>query len=379
VSIKIVLAATLLVGSVGGFMPVAHAAPGVPQLQAPALNLEQLYQQASRSVVQVRGNMATGSAVRIAQGFITNAHVVENQRVLSVHASDGHSAPAFVKAFSADLDLALLESDLNVPSLELQSSVDQAVGEELVVLGYPMGLKDAGLPVVTRGILSAIVHQPRPERILLRTDAAINPGNSGGGLLNLHGKVVGVPTYTIVGTDGVGYAFAADTVSTFLAVPMRGAPALYRGDASRLAPRASELPGQPWALSGEQTSAAEYRAAFVPDSGADSDQETASSDEDPTTTVVVMIKVDEDGSHAAASTFWDVCTDLELKPVAPSPDVDAAAAGMFSRDGTNYLVHASRTANVVVLVIEQTSDRPSTEVIDATTRIVAERVKELAN
>jgi S1-C subfamily serine protease len=52
----------------------------------------------------------------------------------------------------------------------------------------------------------------------IQTDAAINPGNSGGALVDLQGKIIGIPTLTIVDpqtqvpVNGVGFAIPSNRV-----------------------------------------------------------------------------------------------------------------------------------------------------------------------
>src|SRR5262249_34328070 len=121
-------------------------------------------------------------------------------------------------------------------------SAQQQVGEELRAFGFPDGMSNGYAPTVTRGILSAIVHQHLSDRVLLQTDAAINPGNSGGPLLNLQGKVVGVDFASRTDMQGVNWAIASDTVRQFLAQHRNQASPLYRGDAVALAPRDGDMP-----------------------------------------------------------------------------------------------------------------------------------------
>src|SRR5437588_209581 len=54
----------------------------------------------------------------------------------------------------------------------------------------------------------------------IQTDAAINPGNSGGALVDLQGKVVGIPTLTAIDPEfntpanGVGFAIPSNRVKS---------------------------------------------------------------------------------------------------------------------------------------------------------------------
>jgi uncharacterized protein YkwD len=77
------------------------------------MSVEQLYRNIEPSVVQVRGNLGSGSA--FAKGFIANAHGAENERELWLYSSDGRRAPAHIKSFDPKRDLTLLEFDLDVP------------------------------------------------------------------------------------------------------------------------------------------------------------------------------------------------------------------------------------------------------------------------
>ena len=89
-----------------------------------------------------------------------------------------------------DLALLKLPGGGPHPFLTFGRSADLQVGEDLVILGYPLCLETL---TVTRGILSA----RHPD--WLQTDATANPGNSGGPGFNPSGGVIGVATAKLGG------------------------------------------------------------------------------------------------------------------------------------------------------------------------------------
>ena len=102
-------------------------------------------------------------------------------RHVYVGTHDGQEEYAAVVADDPERDLALLKlpSSGPHPFLAFGRSADLRVGEDLVILGYPLCLETL---TVTRGILSA--RHPG----WLQTDAAANPGNSGGPAFNVRGR-----------------------------------------------------------------------------------------------------------------------------------------------------------------------------------------------
>ena len=45
----------------------------------------------------------------------------------------------------------------------------------------------------------------------IQTDAAINPGNSGGPLFDLYGRLLGVVTWNVGDSEGLGFALSVRT------------------------------------------------------------------------------------------------------------------------------------------------------------------------
>ncbi len=149
--------------------------------------------------------------------IITNAHVVDDMDRFVVHVTttDPVEGTGVVDEYEAtlvgsdtDTDLAVIKIEgENLQSAVLGNSDDLHLGDDVVVIGNPMGLETS----VTKGIVSGLNRQLySSERSLssIQTDAAINSGNSGGALFNMFGEVVGVVNEKLVNNyaENVGFA-----------------------------------------------------------------------------------------------------------------------------------------------------------------------------
>lgn len=133
---------------------------------------------------------------------VTNFHVVAKGRALpfrtvQVHVGD-ERLPAHPYRWDADLDIALLEVEAEMPILESAyfGDVPPTVGDPVLAFGSPEGLQDTA----TVGIISAI------RSTWLQTDAQINHGNSGGPLLDRDGRVLGITSLGVGRGSGLGFA-----------------------------------------------------------------------------------------------------------------------------------------------------------------------------
>ena len=151
--------------------------------------------------------------------IVTNYHVVEGARQITITLQDQSNWPAEVVGLAPERDLAVLKINANkakLNALPLGDSGDLRVGRKVLAIGNPFGL-DATL---TTGVVSALgreIISPNQRKItnVIQTDAAINPGNSGGPLLNSEGKLIGVNTmiYSPSGASaGIGFAIPVNTV-----------------------------------------------------------------------------------------------------------------------------------------------------------------------
>ena len=140
---------------------------------------------------------------------LTNNHVVEHAKEITVALSDGRKLPAKVLGRDPKTDLAVLKIDSKepLPVVQLGDSDGLSVGDWVVAIGNPFGLDNT----VTAGIVSAkgrAIGQG-PYDHFIQTDASINPGNSGGPLFDEHGNVVGINTAIFSqsgGNIGIGFA-----------------------------------------------------------------------------------------------------------------------------------------------------------------------------
>src|SRR5262249_32144007 len=140
---------------------------------------------------------------------LTNNHVVDKAKDISVRLSDGREYPAKVLGRDPKTDLAVLklEGQHDLPAVSLGDSDELKVGDWVVAIGNPFGLDNT----VTAGIVSAKGRAigSGPYDQFIQTDAPINPGNSGGPLFNGQAEVIGINTAIFSQSGGnVGIGFA---------------------------------------------------------------------------------------------------------------------------------------------------------------------------
>ena len=143
------------------------------------------------------GGAGTGFVIDPAGIIVTNDHVVDSARSISVTTSDDRRFDARVLGEDPSSDLAVLDVDAtDLPVIELGDSNQVQVGDDVVAIGNALDL-DGGLSA-TRGIVSGLNREIPTDngRLtgLIQTDAAINPGNSGGPLVDAEGRVIGINT-----------------------------------------------------------------------------------------------------------------------------------------------------------------------------------------
>jgi serine protease Do len=180
--------------------------PGIPQVPQ-----QQLPQPRQKAIGQ-----GSGFVFKVDNGLLsdktyilTNNHVVDHAEKIKVKFQNGKEYEAKVTGTDPKSDVAVLEIKTDVvPALSLGNSNKLNVGEWVVAIGNPFGLKNT----LTVGVVSAIGRNSvgiNDYENFIQTDAAINPGNSGGPLVNLDGQVIGMNTAIFSrsgGYMGIGFA-----------------------------------------------------------------------------------------------------------------------------------------------------------------------------
>ena len=240
--VSLVLAGLLVLSVViSGAAVVFHGAPPAPQVSVASgnaaagaeLNLATTGAAAAAgpSVVKVESAHGLGSGVIIdSRGYIvTNYHVVlsgaaarQPEAQYTVTLANGQVYQARLAGTDAPDDLAVLKiSASNLKALPFADSNALQAGTLVMAMGNPLGYAQS----VTLGIVSTpkrTVVENGPAAFIpdmIQTSAPINPGNSGGALVDLNGRLVGIPTLAAadprLGTpaQGIGFAIPSNRVS----------------------------------------------------------------------------------------------------------------------------------------------------------------------
>ncbi|MFT7025263.1 MAG: putative serine protease PepD [Rhodococcus sp. (in: high G+C Gram-positive bacteria)] len=246
------LALVLVGGGIGGAIGVYAAGGGngaggatnslnstitaaQPAANIPDGSIQAVANKVLPSVVQIEvvGNQAEGEGSGVilsSDGLIlTNNHVATGAGAngkLTVSFADGTTADATLVGADAVSDIAVIKAEgrTDLTPIELGSSSNLQVGQQVVAIGSPLGL--AG--TVTTGIVSSL-NRPvstsgeagNQNSVIdaIQTDAAINPGNSGGALVNTDGQLIGINT-AIASLGGSSSGAQSGSIGLGFAIPV---------------------------------------------------------------------------------------------------------------------------------------------------------------
>lgn len=197
--------------------PASVVVPGSKALRP--LSIELIASVARKAVVRIETDLGTGSGFLIdPNGLVMTAnHVVAGAKTIGVTLDDGRKFSATLKGRDLVRDVALVQIPATgLPILPHGDLGQSALGQQVVVLGYPLGSKEI---TVTSGLFSALRTDGSRSITWIQTDTAVNAGNSGGPLLNLQGAVIGIVTKKRIqtGVEGVGLAVSISSIDPYLA------------------------------------------------------------------------------------------------------------------------------------------------------------------
>ena len=163
--------------------------------------------------------MGSGFIIDPSGYIVTNNHVIEEGKKISVKLPSGREYEAHLIGADKDTDVALIKVDgvKDMPIVALGDDRRLRVGDWVVAVGNPFGLGGT----VTAGIVSSIGRDigNGPYTDYIQIDAPINQGNSGGPTFDLSGHVVGMNTAIFSpsgGSVGIGFAIPASVVKAIV-------------------------------------------------------------------------------------------------------------------------------------------------------------------
>ena len=211
-------------GSSGGGPVTTITTAGAVSPGSLEASFERAISRAAPSVVEIRSSSGLGSGIVLdTKGdIVTNAHVVGTGRSFTVVTSAGKQYPARLVGSFPPNDIAVVHvSGARLRAATFADSSQLRPGEIVLAMGSPLGLQSS----VTDGIVSAVgrtVSEPNGFTLpnVIQTSAAINPGNSGGALVDIQGRVVGIPTLAARdeqlggSAPGIGFGIASNTATS---------------------------------------------------------------------------------------------------------------------------------------------------------------------
>ena len=163
---------------------------------------------------------STGSGFFVNRAHVvTNHHVVEGCNAVAVKLGESFAGGKVVaKDPALDVAVITVEPMAGTSALLLSRTKSEELGQEIVVMGYPLaGLLSQSVKV-TSGVVSSL-SGVGDDRRMMQISAAVQPGNSGGPVLDTQGGVLGVVRTMLrkeLGAENVNFAVRGAALRSFL-------------------------------------------------------------------------------------------------------------------------------------------------------------------
>jgi S1-C subfamily serine protease len=184
----------------------------IKMLQNSGSDFSSIAEEAVKGVVSVGTDIAAGTGFIVnSNGYIvTNYHVIDGAKQISVLTYDNKVLDATLVGYDSFRDIALLKvAGSGYHALELADSDTLQIGRKVIAIGNPLGLSFT----VSEGIVSALDREgPNGLKEYVQTDVALNPGNSGGPLIDSSGEVVGINNFKAGFAENIGFALESNAI-----------------------------------------------------------------------------------------------------------------------------------------------------------------------
>ena len=223
-AIAVVAAAVALLAGCGGEVASPTVVlPASGSVAAVQKQFTDVVARVSPTVVQIQTSQGLGSGIVYDTNgdVVTNAHVTSGAKSFVVTLANGERHTAELVGADPANDLAVIHVSGATPDpASFGDSSKVRVGDITFAIGNPLGLMSS----VTQGIVSSVSRSVSEGNGVtlsqaIQTSAEINPGNSGGALVDLSGRVIGIPTLAAVDPEfggaqaqGIGFAIPSSTV-----------------------------------------------------------------------------------------------------------------------------------------------------------------------
>lgn len=177
---------------------------------------KQIIEDSQKKVVTIESSDGLGSGFLYNNkgDVITNAHVVEGSREVTIRTLDHQEYRGTVIGIGEETDVAVVRvPDLGQMEPLPIASAKAEVGDEILALGSPLGFENTVTTGIVSGLDRSFEISPYIYTNLYQISAPITNGNSGGPLINAEtGEVLGINSTVVKQEGGIGFSIPISSV-----------------------------------------------------------------------------------------------------------------------------------------------------------------------